>query len=183
MSTPWGRAIFPEGEIPRSIKLGDIYDHATYQPCKSIGSLLSRVRVALLAALDRELGTDKRLASLEMSAAQYIIIANLAGPEGPKSAADLCKGISYDAGAMTRMLDRLQSKGLIRRSRSPHDRRLMNLELTEEGLAAYPRMRDIAMTVMNRFLRGFTKTEARQLEGLLTRMLENAAGAPARVSA
>jgi DNA-binding MarR family transcriptional regulator len=163
--------------------LGDIYDGATYQPCKSIGSLLSRVRVELLAALDRELGADKRLGSLEMSAAQYIIIANLAGPAGPRSASDLCKGISYDAGAMTRMLDRLESKGLIVRARSPHDRRLMNLELTEEGRAAYPRMREIAMTVTNRFLRGFTKTEARQLEGFLTRMLENAQGVPARASA
>ena len=51
------------------------------------------------------------------------------------SASDLCKGISYDAGAMTRMLDRLEGKGLIRRNRSAQDRRLMHLELTEEGRA------------------------------------------------
>jgi len=163
--------------------LGDIYDNASYQPCRSIGSLLSRVRVEMLAAIDRELAADKRLAPLEMSAAQYIIIANLAGPGEPKSAADLCKGISYDAGAMTRMLDRLESKGLIRRSRSTHDRRLMILELTDEGRAAYPRMREISMGVANRFLRGFTKAEARQLEGFLARMLENAHGVAARASA
>jgi DNA-binding MarR family transcriptional regulator len=163
--------------------LGDIYDHASYQPCRSIGSQLSRVKAEMLAALDRELSADKRLAPLEMSAAQYIIIANLAGPHEPKSAADLCKGISYDAGAMTRMLDRLESKGLIRRTRSAQDRRLMELELTEEGRAAYPRMREISMTVANRFLRGFTKAEARQLEGLLSRMLENAQGSTARASA
>ena len=163
--------------------MGDIYDNASYQPCRSIGSLLSRVRVEMLAAIDRELAADRRLAPLEMSAAQYIIIANLAGPGEPKSAADLCKGISYDAGAMTRMLDRLESKGLIRRSRSTHDRRLMILELTDEGLAAYPRMREISMGVANRFLRGFTKAEARQLEGFLTRMLENAHGVSARASA
>jgi hypothetical protein len=30
------------------------------------------------------------------------------------------------------------------------------------------------MGVVNRFLRGFTQAEARQLEGYLTRMLENA---------
>ena len=163
--------------------MGDIYDNASYQPCRSIGSLLSRVRVEMLTAIDRELAADKRLAPLEMSAAQYIIIANLAGPGEPKSAADLCKGISYDAGAMTRMLDRLESKGLIRRSRSAHDRRLMILELTDEGRAAYPRMREISMGVANRFLRGFTKAEARQLEGFLARMLENAHGVSARASA
>ncbi len=173
----------PEGEISRSTTLGDIYESATYQPSKSIGAMLSRVRAEMLAALDRELAADKRLAALEMSAAQYIIIANLAGPQEPKSASDLCKGISYDAGAMTRMLDRLEAKGLIRRSRSVQDRRLMLLELTEEGRAAYPRMREISMAMANRFLRGFTKTEARQLEGLLARMLENAADVAQRASA
>jgi len=84
---------------------------------------------------------------------------------------------------MTRMLDRLESKGLIRRNRSPHDRRLMHLELTEEGRAAYPLMREISVSVTNRFLHGFTKSEARQLEGFLHRMLENANEVPARASA
>jgi len=167
----------------RSTTVGDIYDSTTYQPRKSVGYLLSRVRIEMLTALDRELEADRRLAPLELSAAQFIIIANLAAAEGPMSASDLCKGISYDAGAMTRMLDRLESKGLIRRNRSAHDRRLMHLELTEEGRAAYPRMREISLTVANRFLRGFSKSEARQLEGLLTRMLENAQGVPARATA
>ena len=164
--------------------MSDIYESSTFQPGRHIGALVSRVKVEMLAALDRELSQDKRLAPLEMSAAQYIIVANLAaGPGEPKSAADLCKVISYDAGAMTRMLDRLEAKGLIRRTRSSQDRRLMNLELTEEGRAAYPRMREISMANANRFLRGFTKAEARQLEGFLNRMLDNAQGVAARASA
>jgi DNA-binding MarR family transcriptional regulator len=163
--------------------MGDIYDSGTYQPLKGIGALLTRVKGEMLVAIDRELGADKRLAPLELSAAQWVIIANLAGREGPRSAADLCKGISYDAGAMTRMLDRLEAKGLIRRTRSAQDRRLMNLELTEEGRAAYPRMRELSMTVANRFLHGFSKSEARALEGFLTRMLENAHGISERASA
>jgi DNA-binding MarR family transcriptional regulator len=136
----------------------------------------------MLAALDKDLAGDKRLAALELSAAQLIIIANLAVAEEPMSASDLCKGISYDAGAMTRMLDRLESKGLIRRNRSAQDRRLMHLELTDEGRAAYPRMREISMAVANRFLHGFSKTEARQLESLLARMLENAQGVAPRAT-
>ena len=154
--------------------MADIYDSETYQPRKGVGYLLSRVRAEMLAALDRELEADKRLAALELSSAQFIVIATLALADEPKSASDLCKGISYDAGAMTRMIDRLESKGLIHRSRCPDDRRLVYLELTDQGRAAFPRMREISMTVANRFLRGFTKTEARQLEGFLTRMLENA---------
>ena len=162
--------------------MGDIYDSTSYQPRKSIGSLLSRVRVEMLAALDAELAADRRLAPLELSAAQFIVIASLAG-DGRKSASDLCKGISYDAGAMTRMLDRLEGKGLIRRNRSPEDRRLVHLELTDEGHAVYPRMRELSLGVANRFLHGFSKAEARQLESFLTRMLENAQEPAARASA
>src|SRR2546430_17345113 len=107
----------------RSSTVGDIYDSTSYQPRKSVGYLLSRVRIEMLTALDRELEADRRLAPLELSAAQFIIIANLAAAEGPVSASDLCKGISYDAGAMPRRLDRSEGKDLIRRHRMRHARR------------------------------------------------------------
>jgi DNA-binding MarR family transcriptional regulator len=165
---------YPGGEISRRPTLSEIYDSTSYQPRKGVGSLLNRVRTELLSALDRELAADKRLAPLELSAAQFIVIATLAAGEERMSASELCKGISYDAGAMTRMLDRLQDKQLISRARCTHDRRLTYLELTDQGRAAYPRMREISMAVLNRFLHGFTRSEARQLEGLLGRMLENA---------
>lgn len=153
--------------------MGDIYDAESYEPRKGVGHLLHRVRTEILAAVDRELSADDQLSALEVTSAQFIIIATLS-MGGVKSASDLCKGISYDAGAMTRMIDRLEEKGLLRRSRDPGDRRLVNLELTEKGIAALPRMRATSMRVLNRFLQGFTKAEARQLEGFLTRMLENA---------
>jgi DNA-binding MarR family transcriptional regulator len=155
--------------------VGDVYDIETYQPRKGVGHLLNRVRTEMLAALDKALEADQELSALEISSAQFIVIAALALSESAKSASDLCKGISYDAGAMTRMIDRLESKGLIQRSRRADDRRVVYLELTEEGHRAFPRMRMVSMGVVNRFLRGFTQAEARQLESYLTRMLDNAA--------
>src|SRR6201996_4979437 len=158
----------------REEDLADVYSLDTYEPRRGLGHLIGRARSQLLAAIDTELARDELLRPLEVTSAQLIVIVNLAGCEGATSASDLCKVISYDAGAMTRMLDRLEAKGLIRRTRSAQDRRLMNLELTEEGRAAYPRMREISMSNANRFLRGFSKAEARQLEGFLNRILENA---------
>jgi DNA-binding MarR family transcriptional regulator len=155
--------------------VGDVYEIETYQPRKGVGHLLSRVRAEMLAALDKALEADQELSALEISGAQFIVVAALALSDGAKSASDLCKGISYDAGAMTRMIDRLESKGLIRRSRREDDRRVVYLELTEKGHGAFPRMRAVSMAVVNRFLRGFTQAEARQLESYLTRMLDNAA--------
>jgi DNA-binding MarR family transcriptional regulator len=162
------------GQALQSAARADIYDADSYEPGKGMGHLIGRLRGELLAALDRELSSDERLAPLEVTAAQLIIIARLAEGGAAKSSSVLCKGISYDAGAMTRMVDRLESKGLIRRERCPNDRRVVYLELTEEGRATYPRMREVSRTVMNRFLRGFTAAEARQLESLLLRMLQNA---------
>src|SRR6201996_2107609 len=114
-------------------KLSDVYRIETYQPRKGVGHLLSRVRTEMLAALDKAFEVDAELSSLEISAAQFIVIAALALADTAKSASDLCKGMSYDAGAMTRMIDRLESKGLIRRNRRPEDRRVVYIELTEEG--------------------------------------------------
>ena len=149
-----------------------IYDVETYQPAGCVGQLLYRVRAAQMNALDEELARDPDLAALEISAAQYVIISVLA-KRGVDSAAQLCKDISYDAGAMTRMIDRLEAKGLISRRRCPEDRRLVKLELTEAGVAALPKLRACSVRVLNHFLRGFSQTEARQLEAFMARMLQN----------
>lgn len=137
--------------------------------------MLGQVRTELLAVLERELAADAQVAALGVTAAQFVVMARLAAAERRKSASGLCKEMSYDAGAMTRMIDRLESKGLIRRTRCPQDRRLVYLEITDQGRAVYPRMREISMAIQNRFLRGFSRAEVRQLEGTLGRMLENAA--------
>ena len=144
----------------------DIYDSETFEPGRCVGPLISRVRLALLESLDRA------LSPLNVTSAQYVILSVLAS--GADSASQICKGISYDAGAMTRMIDRREQRGLLKRVRVADDRRTMKLQLTDEGKALYPKMRASAMEVINGLLRGFTKTEARQLEDFLKRMLENA---------
>jgi MarR family transcriptional regulator, multiple antibiotic resistance protein MarR len=149
-----------------------IYDVESYQPAGCVGQLLYRVRAAQMNALDEELARDPDLAALEISAAQYVIISVLA-KRGVDSAAQLCKDLSYDAGAMTRMIDRLEAKGLISRRRCPEDRRLVKLELTQAGAAALPKLRACSVRVLNHFLRGFSQTEARQLEAFMVRMLQN----------
>ena len=132
-----------------------------------IGRMLNRVRAELVEALDRE------LAPFEITSAQFVILGSLVSGDAD-SASALCKEISYDPGAMTRMIDRLELKGLIRRLPHADDRRRVSLELTPNGKAVYPKLRASAVTVQNRFLRGFTKIEARQLEGFLQRMIAGA---------
>ena len=144
-----------------------VYDAKSYDPQRSIGALLGRVKAEMGAAFDAE------LAPLDITAAQYLILMSIA--QGAVScASDVCKGISYDPGAMTRMLDRLERRGLVRRVPDPDDRRTFHLELTEEGKAVEPKLRAAGMKVLNRFLEGFSAREAQQFERFLLRVLENA---------
>jgi len=152
--------------------MSDIYTPETFTASKSVFRLINRVKTEALAALDQALASDPEVSALEVSAAQYVIIATLAEREA-YSSAQLCKSFSYDAGAMTRMVDRLEAKGLVQRHRCTDDRRLINLELTEAGKALFPKMRALSMAVQNRFLRGFSKAEVEQLEGYLNRILGN----------
>jgi DNA-binding MarR family transcriptional regulator len=152
--------------------MSDIYTPETFTVSKSVFRLINRVKTEALAALDQALASDPEVSALEVSAAQYVIIATLAEREA-NSSAQLCRSFSYDAGAMTRMVDRLEAKGLLQRRRCTDDRRLVNLELTEAGKALFPKMKMLSMAVQNRFLGGFSKAEVGQLEGYLNRILEN----------
>jgi DNA-binding MarR family transcriptional regulator len=152
--------------------MSDIYTPETFSVSKSVFRLINRAKTEALSAMDQALASDPEVSALEVSAAQYVIIATLAEREA-NSSAQLCKSFSYDAGAMTRMVDRLEAKGLVQRRRCTDDRRLVNLELTEAGKALFPKMKALSMAVQNRFLRGFSRAEVGQLEGYLNRILEN----------
>ncbi len=141
-------------------------DRPLAPPQHGIIRLVNRVRIELIDALDRE------LSKFDISAAQLIVLASVANKEAD-SASRLCKSISYDPGAMTRMIDRLQQKGLIRRVPNAEDRRASNLELTAAGRALYPQLLAAKEAVAAQFLRGFAPEDVGMLEKLLNRMLDN----------
>jgi DNA-binding MarR family transcriptional regulator len=144
-----------------------IYTAEAIRPDNSVGYLISKVRLELYSHVDRA------LAPYDMTTAQFSIMSHLAYGLAD-SASGLCAGMSYDPGAMTRMVDRLEAKGFIRRVRGRDDRRKVRLELTKEGRAAFPEMMERAVEVLNGLLKGFTKAEASQLQDFLKRMLANA---------
>jgi len=139
------------------------YDPATYQPREGMGALLQRARMQILEDLERE------LEPLDITGAQFVILVSLAESHAI-SAAGLCRGVSYDPGAMTRMLDRLEKKGLVRRLRRADDRRKVDLELTAEGKAVRPKLIAAMVKVLNHRLRGFSRAEIDQFSDFLRRM-------------
>jgi DNA-binding MarR family transcriptional regulator len=76
---------------------------------------------------------------------------------------------------MTRLLDRIEAKGLIKRVAHGGDRRCVALELTPGGHDLYPKLLRVVMDMNKRALRGFTKDEIAALERLLKRVALNVA--------
>ena len=148
--------------------MGGFYDVRNFDHRETLGYLVGHVRRALLESLDRE------LAPHGLTGPQAIVMFQLARGEATH-AAEFCRILQHDPGAMTRLLDRLEKKGFLRRVRDPGNRRKVHNELTPAGRAAVPRIGAAAIGVFNAFLRGFTPAEARQLTGFLKRLLANAA--------
>jgi len=143
------------------------YDPNTYNPVEAIPGLISRIRAHALELL------EERLAPLDLKAQDYLVLVTLASGQ-VETAANVCSVLAHDPGAMTRKIDGLEKRGLVRRVRSEEDRRAVKLELTPEGKKLYPKALAAAVSVANDFLHGFTKAEVRTLEEMLQRILATA---------
>jgi DNA-binding MarR family transcriptional regulator len=72
-----------------------------------------------------------------------------------------------NAPGITRMIDRLESKGLVVREIRPHDRRCVYCRITEKGLSLLELL-DQPVEEFNRAVfRGLSKAELEQLTSLL----------------
>ena len=143
-----------------------IYEISSFRPLDSVGRLVARVHQTLLNALEAD------LAPLGLTAAQGIVIIGLANGLA-STAGEICRGMPYDPGSMTRLLDHLERMGYVVRERSSEDRRVVKVTLTEQGQTAYSQVVQAGVNNLNRHLRGFSKAEASQLEDYLRRILAN----------
>ncbi|WP_082367978.1 MarR family winged helix-turn-helix transcriptional regulator [Piscinibacter sakaiensis] len=142
------------------------YDGRTYDGRASIGHLMSQI----VAALRREV--EQGMAPHGLTAAQWLPLWKLKlGSAG--TAQELARQLDVDAGAMTRLLDRLEAKGLVARERCASDRRVVRLALTPAGEDVTAHIPAVLAGVQNRYLRGFSAEEWALLMGLLRRMLAN----------
>jgi DNA-binding MarR family transcriptional regulator len=151
----------PSFPIPSVSKASD------YRLDESVGYLIKRVRAALTMAVDRE------LVDFDVSHDQWSILLMIATARGD-TAAELSREAACDTSSMTRMLDRLEAKGFVVRTRSEDDRRVVHLALTPSGQVLADQLPKVMIRVMNRHLAGFSAEEVELLKGLLRRMLENA---------
>ena len=90
-----------------------------------------------------------------------------------RSASDLTRMLRVDSTAVTRMVDRLEERGLLVREPDPEDGRRQLLHLTDEAEALMPLVMDVARRVEARFEDAVAARDLEAFHRVLMRMLEN----------
>lgn len=145
----------------------DFYLPESYQPEESVGYLMRRILNTVATEIEHE------MAPSGLTNAQWIPLFKLSMGSA-STVAELARECQLDAGAMTRLLDRLEAKGLLKRVRSCEDRRVVNLELTADGRTAAQQIPGALCRVQNAHMEGFSHAEWETLKSLLRRILSNA---------
>ena len=131
--------------------------------------LEARVFVALLQTAD-SLGQDAEqlLKSAGLTGAQYNVLRILrgAGPAGLPCSAIGDRMISHDPD-MTRLLDRMEKRGLISRERQTDDRRVIKTRVTSQGLELLKTLDQPVRELHKRQFRQMSATRLKTLAGLL----------------
>jgi len=150
----------------------EIFDRNTYRIEDSVGYLMARARTRLAKAVDVE------FLPLDITHAQGCIVMMLASGRYA-TAAELARELYIDSAAMTRMVDRLEKRGLIDRMPRGDDRRVINLRLTGPGRALADALPDRYVAVLKKNFAGFTADEVDTLRTLLRKLLDGSAAAEA----
>lgn len=131
---------------------------------ESVGYLLKRAQIKLAKSVDIE------LAAHDITHAQGSIVLMLHSGHY-STAAELARELYIDSASITRMLDRLEKRGLIIRMPRGDDRRVINLKLSDEGNKLASQLPNLYGAVLSRNFSDFSAEEVATLKTLLRKML------------
>lgn len=131
-------------------------------------------RVARLVG-DRQ---EKVYAEHGINRGEFDVLATLrrAGEPFQLSPKALSASLMLTTGGMTGRLDKLERAGLLRRSPDPHDRRALQVTLTDEGLRLIDDAVGTGLAEQTAALSGLDDEQAGHLAGLLRSLLRSTAG-------
>ncbi len=142
------------------------------RPALNLGSLADRIgfhlRRAHFAMYRRFMTAMTEHGVTQMQSAVLELIRANPGV----SQVDLAAALSTDRATMMAIVDKLDTRGLIARTRSDADRRRQELVLTEEGASLLATMHAVIEAHESEFLKGFSKREVEALLATLRRLHE-----------
>ena len=94
-----------------------------------------------------------------------------AGPKQQLSPTRLFKGLMLSSAGITSRLDRLERRGYVKRTRHPHDRRGVNVELTDAGREVLEQAVTANTASERELVTGLNPSERRRIAVLLKKLL------------
>jgi len=121
-----------------------------------------RTHAELTRALDAEL---TRAHDMPLSSYEVLLFLN-DSEEGRMRMSELADSVLLSRSGLTRLVDRLERQGLLRRERCTSDARGLFAEITDEGRGVFARARKTHLDGVRRlFLDRFSRDELRTLGG------------------
>jgi MarR family transcriptional regulator, multiple antibiotic resistance protein MarR len=115
---------------------------------------------------------DKALAQFGVNTNQGTVLMNCIRGEA-NTPAQLAKFNNLDISSVSRMLDRMEQKGLVARSRTGKDRRQVIIRITPKGRALVKRAIPVAARVAAEAWRNVSEQERRTLRTIVYKILGN----------
>jgi MarR family transcriptional regulator for hemolysin len=125
-----------------------------------IGLQLARVAKSASRAFDAALGDAGG------NAPTWLILLSLKTGR-PETQRELARAVGIEGPTLTHHLTKLEKAGLVTRERDPENRRVHRVALTDEGEAAFQRLRKAAVSFDAKLRGGLGDDELARLRGLL----------------
>jgi DNA-binding MarR family transcriptional regulator len=132
------------------------FDESNFFPDTSPGYLVRVIHQLSFAGIDRVFAEEG------LTATQWMALVSIHFGFGDTAAA-LARNLAHDKGAMTRLIDAMEARGWVERTRGDGDRRLVNLSLTDSGLEVAMHARRQVIACWNDWLADWSEDEVRAL--------------------
>ncbi|MEU8980410.1 MarR family transcriptional regulator [Streptomyces sp. NPDC048309] len=118
---------------------------------------------------------EKELARHDVTVSQWAVLVTVHRGDATTTR-EVARYVAIDAGAVSRLVDRLAAKGLMTREPDPASRRSLRLALTAAGRDLVPELAAIADRNDSHFFDSLTPHQRDQLEGWIRRLVGEAPG-------
>ncbi|MFB7917252.1 MarR family winged helix-turn-helix transcriptional regulator [Streptomyces sp. NPDC056061] len=113
----------------------------------------------------------RQLEPIGITPAQFRLLRIVAHYDGPPRMADLARRLDVVPRAVTSLVDGLEASGRVRRAPDPDNRRVVRIEITEEGIATLRSLRDARRAAAEEILAPLTTDQREVLGGLLSALV------------
>ena len=139
------------------------YHASTYRAQSSIGYLIKRANAMMMDMLEN-LFADRGFSFIHYAILSWVRDGIAVNPK------DICIQYRHDSGALTRVIDQLEERGLIERVRRGNDRRKVELQLTEAGRETVESLIPLVVDKLNLVLVDFSHEEVSEFKRLLIKL-------------